>query len=305
MGAFGGADMGALEADYVVHRYWEAADPERLLADVGPRIRAVLTRGDLGVGSDVMRRLPRLEIVACFGVGVDAIDLGYARAHGVRVANTPDVLTDAVADMAMALLLAAARRIPDGDRYVRSGAWLARPMALTSSVSGKRLGILGLGRVGRAVARRAAGFDISVAYCAPRRKEDVPLAWHSDARALAAAVDFLVICAAGGEATRGLVDAAVLDALGPSGILVNVSRGSIVDEPALLSALREKRIAAAGLDVFLNEPSIDPEFARLENVVLQPHQGSATVETRAAIDRLARRNLAAHFAGEPLPTPVV
>jgi lactate dehydrogenase-like 2-hydroxyacid dehydrogenase len=295
----------AMERDYVVHRLWQASDPQALLREVGPRVRALGTRGDLGADTALLGALPKLEIVACFGVGVDAIDLEFARARGIRVTNTPDVLTDDVADMGMALLLAAARRIPAGDLFVRGGAWRNGPMPLTTAVSGKRLGILGLGRVGRALARRAAGFNLTIAYCNPRPKTDVPFHWYADVVSLAAQVDFLVICAAAGAGTRGLVDGAALEALGPEGILVNIARGMIVDEPALLSALRERRIAAAGLDVFSNEPSINPAFATLDNVVLQPHNGSGTVETRRAIGRLMRENLAAHFAGARLPTPVL
>jgi lactate dehydrogenase-like 2-hydroxyacid dehydrogenase len=295
----------ALERDYRVHRLSAAKDQPQFLKQIGPSVRAVLTRGDAGASASLMAALPNLEIVAVFGVGLDAIALDYARAHGIRVTYTPGVLTDDVADMAMALLLAAARRIVAGDRHVRSGAWARGPMALTTSASGKRLGILGLGRVGRAVAQRAAGFKMSIAYCNPSRKQDVSYDWYSDPSSLAAQVDFLVICAVAVPSTRGLVGAAVLDALGPRGILINITRGVIVDEAALLAALRERRIAAAGLDVFLDEPNINPQFALLENVVLQPHNGSGTIETRSAIGRLLHQNLAAHFAGESLPTPVL
>jgi len=304
-GALTSDEEAALERDYVLHRLWEAPQPERLIAQIGRQIRALATRGDLGADAALMSALPKLEIVACFGVGVDAIDLDYARAHRIRVTNTPDVLTDDVADMGMALLLATARRIPSGDQHVRSGAWRAGPMPLTRAVSGKRLGILGLGRVGRAIARRAAGFTLSIAYSNPRPKQDAPFQWYPDVESLAAQVDFLLLCAAAGAGMRGLVGAAALEALGPQGILINIARGMLVDEVALLAALRERRIAAAGLDVFLDEPHINPAFAQLDNVVLQPHQGSGTVETRAAIGRLMRANLAAHFAGDQLPTPVL
>ena len=297
-------EIDQLEDAYSVDWLFDADDRAKFLAEIGPRIRAVVTRGDLGADTALMEALPNLEIVASFGVGFDAIDLSYARKHNIRVTNTPDVLTDDVADMGMALLLAAARRIPTGDEHVRRGAWAKGPMPLTIRVSGKRLGVVGFGRVGRAVARRAAGFDLAVSYCNPTRK-DVPYPWHADVGALAAEVDFLMICAAGGPGTRGLIDAEVLEALGPQGILVNIARGAIVDEAALLEALRSRRIAAAGLDVFHNEPVIDPAFAVLDNVVLQPHNASGTRETRAAIGRLVRENLDAHFAGRALPTPVV
>jgi D-3-phosphoglycerate dehydrogenase len=252
----------------------------------------------------MMDALPKTRIISCFGVGYDAIDVAAAKARNIAVTNTPDVLTDDVADMAIALLLATARRIPFGDAHVRSGAWSAAPMPLTTSISRKRIGILGFGRVGRAVARRAAGFDMTVAYCSRQPDGAVPYRWFGDAAALAGQVDFLVICLSANAQTRGIVDAGVLKALGPKGMLVNVARGAVVDEPALLLALRDGTIAAAGLDVFCNEPDPDPAFLLLSNVVLQPHNASGTVETRAAIGLLVRQNLHAHFAGAPLPTPV-
>ena len=290
---------------YVLHRLWEQVHPEDYLAEIGPRIRAIATRGDLGASAALMRQLPALEIVVCYGVGFDAIDLEYTRAHGIRVTNTPDVLTDDVADMGMALLLATARRIPFGDRHVRSGAWSAGPMPLTTSVSGKRIGILGFGRVGRAVARRAAGFDMAIAYCSRQPDSTLPDAWFGTPEALAAQVDFLVVCLSANPETRGMVNRDVLRALGPRGILINVARGVVVDEVALLAALQDGTLGGAGLDVFCNEPAPDPAFALLDNVVLQPHNASGTVETRAAIAQLVRDNLAAHFAGQPLLTPVV
>jgi D-3-phosphoglycerate dehydrogenase len=297
-------EIAGLAEDYTLHRLADAMEPDTFLANVGPTIRAMVTRGDVGADSTLMAALPNLEIVASFGVGFDAIDLDYARKRAIRVTNTPDVLTDDVADMGIALLLAVARRIPTGDHHVRSGAWAKGTVPLTTRVSGKRLGLIGFGRVGRAIAARAAGFGLSVAYCGPRRK-DVSLPWYIDPVALAANVDFLVICAVSETATRGLIGESVLKALGPNGILVNIARGSIVDEPALIAALQGRHIAGAGLDVFDREPTIDPTFATLDNVVLQPHMGSGTVETRKAIGRLVHDNLIAHFAGQPLPTPVL
>jgi D-3-phosphoglycerate dehydrogenase len=237
-------------------------------------------------------------------VGVDAIDLAAARARGIAVTNTPDVLTEEVADMAFALLLATARAIPEGDAYVRSGAWAKQgPMRLATRVWGKRIGIVGLGRIGRAIARRAEGFGMAIAYSGRARK-DVPYAFHPTPAALAPGVDILVVSAAGGAATAGLVDRAAIEALTPGAIFVNVSRGSVVDEAALIAALRSGRIAAAGLDVFHNEPAIDPVFAAFPHVVLSPHQASGTVETRKDMGALMRANLEAHFDGRPLPTPV-
>lgn len=300
-GAYPAWDLEDLEARYKVLRLWEAADADALLAEHGPEVRAIATRGDLGASAALMRALPKLEIVACYGVGTDAIDLAHARGAGVRVTNTPDVLTDDVADMAIALLLAAARLIPQGDAEVRRGGWA---MPLTTRVSGKAVGIVGMGRIGTAVAKRLAGFDCDIAYFGRNPREGLPYAFEPDLRALARRSEFLVLTLAASDATRGLVDAAVIEALGPEGILVNVSRGSTVDEPALLAALEGHRIRAAGLDVFLNEPGIDPRFVTLPNVALAPHHASGTVETGKAMGQLVRDNLAAHFEGRALVTPV-
>lgn len=304
LGPYTDPEMQALAEHFTLHKLWEAEDRDAFLARVAPEIRAVGTRGNIGADAALMDALPALEIIACYGVGVDAIDLGHARARGVRVTNTPDVLTDDVADMAWALLLATARQIPRGDALVRAGAWPQGGLPLTTRVWGKRLGIVGLGRIGHAVARRGEGFGMTIAYSGRTRQEGVPYAWHPDPASLARVSDFLVVCTAGGAGTQGLIDAAVLDALGPRGTLVNVSRGTVVDEPALIAALRERRIAAAGLDVFLNEPEIDPAFFAFDDAVLHPHHASGTVETRAEMGRLVRENLVAHFAGRPLPTPV-
>ncbi|MBP7003046.1 2-hydroxyacid dehydrogenase [Amaricoccus sp.] len=300
-GAYPAWDLDDLEANYRVLKLWEAPDADAFLAEHGAEVRAVATRGDLGASAALMRALPKLEIVACYGVGTDAIDLAHARAAGVRVTNTPDVLTADVADMAVALLLAAARLIPQGDAEIRRGGWA---MPLTTRVTGKAVGIVGMGRIGSAVAKRLAAFDCDIAYFGRSRRDDAPYAFEPDLLALARRSEFLVLTLAASDATRGLIDAAVLDALGPDGILVNVSRGSTVDEPALLAALEAGRIKAAGLDVFLNEPGIDPRFAALPNVALAPHHASGTIETRKAMGQLVRDNLAAHFEGRALATPV-
>lgn len=298
-------DMADLEKTYVVHKLWQAGDRDAFIDANGGAVRAIATRGELGADAAMMARLPRLEIVSCYGVGTDAIDLAFARDHGIRVTNTPDVLTEDVADHGIGLLLAAARRIPQADRHVRSGAWANGNMALTTRVCGKRLGIAGMGRVGMAVARRAAAFGCAISYFDRRRNDDLPYPHFADLIELADAVDILIVTLAGGESTRAIVNGAVLAALGSDGILVNISRGSTVDEPALLDALEKATIRAAGLDVFWNEPHIDPRFLALDNVVLQPHHASGTVETRKAMGQLVRDNLAAHFAGRPLLTPVV
>lgn len=304
VGPYPAWDMVDLEANYTVHKLWEVEDREALFAAAGLRIRAIATRGELGARADLMDRLPNLEIVSCYGVGTDAIDLGHARAKGIAVTNTPDVLTGDVADLGMGLLLATARCIPDGDRHVRSGDWAIGNLALTTRIHGKRVGIVGLGRIGSAFARRAAAFDCEIAYFGRTPRTDSPYRFVGDLVELAKQSDFLVVTLAGGEATKGLISAQVLAALGPDGIFVNLSRGSTVDEGALLTALENRVIKAAGLDVFQNEPRIDSRFARLSNVVLQPHHGSGTVETRRAMGQLVRDNLAAHFARRALLTPV-
>ncbi len=297
-------DLEALARRFTLHLLYEAPDRDAFLARHGPSIRAIATKGELGADAAMMDACPQAKIIACYGVGVDAIDRDAARARGIAVTNTPDVLTEDVADMAFALLLATARAIPEGDAYVRSGTWPERgPMRLATRVWGKRLGIVGLGRIGRAIARRAEGFGMAVSYSG-RSPKDVPHAFHPSPAALAPHVDILVVSAAGGAATAGLVDRAAIGALPPGAIFVNVSRGTVVDEAALIGALTSGRIAAAGLDVFMNEPAIDPVFATFPNVVLSPHQASGTVETRKDMGALMRANLEAHFDGRPLPTPV-
>lgn len=305
LGPLNDPGMDTLAQSFALHRLWEAEDGGgALLSRLAPKLRAVVTKGEIGADAALMDRLPKLDIIACHGVGTEAIGRGHAEARGVRVTNTPDLPTEDVADMAWALLLAAARRIPAGDADVRGGAWAERPMATATRVWGKRLGVVGPGRIGRAVAKRAEGFGMRIAYSGRSRRGGVPYDRHPDPASLAKASDTLVVCAAGGAGTRGLVDKAAIGALGPAGILVNVSRRAVVGEAALLDALENGRLAAAGLDVFQNEPRIGPRFRALENAVLQPHNGSGTRETRMAMAELARDNLLAHFAGRELPTPV-
>ncbi|WP_165071104.1 2-hydroxyacid dehydrogenase [Paludisphaera rhizosphaerae] len=294
----------ALERRFAVHKLWEAKDRDAFLKEVGPAIRGIATDGGAGASAELMRALPKLEIVAVNGVGVDAVDLAYARERGIVVANTPDVLTEDVADLALVLLLAAGREIVAGDAHVRTGAWERegnRPLA--RRVNGKRAGIIGLGRIGRAVARRLEAMNMPIAYH-NRRPIESPYVYYSDPIALAKDVDCLIVTAAGGDASRGLVSREVIEALGPDGILVNVARGSVVDQDALTDALRDGRLGAAGLDVFVDEPRVPEALRSLPNAVFQPHQGSATFETRAAMGDLVVRNLEAHFAGRLLPTPV-
>lgn len=294
------------DAAFTLRKLWQAGDRDRFLAQVAPGVRGILTNGIIGADRALLAALPKLEIVGVYGVGVDAVDLESARARGIRVTNTPEVLTVGVAEMAMALLLAVARRMAANDRFVRAGRWASEgEPPLGHTLAGRRMGILGLGRIGRAVARRAAAFDMTLCYCGPRRKDDVDDPYHADPVAMARAVDVLMVTCTGGPATAGLVTAEVIDALGPAGWLINVARGSVIDEAALVAALVEGRLGAAGLDVFADEPRVPEVLCGLDNVVLQPHQASATVETRDAMGNLVLDNLDAHFAGRPLPTPVL
>ena len=252
-----------------------------------------------------MAQLPALEIVSIMGVGYDGVDVAAAKARGAMVTHTPDVLNDDVADLALALALSIARRLPQADRYVRAGRWASDgPMPLATKLSGARMGIVGMGRIGQAIAHRAQAFGMSIAYTARSAKPALPFAYHPSARELAAASDFLVVITPGGAGTRKLIDAAVLDALGPQGYLINVARGSVVDEQALIAALQQGRIAGAALDVFEAEPHVPEALRALDNVVLVPHIGSATRATRQAMADLARDNLVRHFAGQAPKTPV-
>lgn len=298
-------DMGDLEAKYRVHKLWQSEDKDALLSSRAGAIRAIATRGELGASAALMAKLPQLEIVSCYGVGTDAIDLAYARANGIRVTNTPDVLTEDVADIGIGLLLAVARKIPQADAYVRDGSWRKGNMGLVTRVCGKRLGIVGMGRVGAAVAKRAAAFDCTISYFDNRKRDDLPYTFVSDLLELASDSEFLIVTLAGGESTKHMINASILAALGADGIVINISRGSTIDETALLAALESSAIKGAGLDVFWNEPTIDERFLKLANVVLQPHHASGTVETRKAMGQLVRDNLAAHFGGQTLLTPVV
>jgi lactate dehydrogenase-like 2-hydroxyacid dehydrogenase len=297
-----GPSQARLEADTTVHRLWQAPDRDAFLRDIAQRVEVLVTTGGAGASRALIEQLPRLRLIACFGVGVDAIDLAAARERGVAVTNTPDVLTDDVADLAIGLMLAALRGIATADRYVRAGLWLRANMPLQTRMSGKRLGIVGMGRIGQAIAKRASAFDMSIAWNGPRPK-DLPWSYEPDLLALARSVDVLVAACPGGAATRGLISRAVLEALGP-GVFVNIARGSVVDETALVELLVTHRLGGAALDVFADEPRVPEALFALDHVVLQPHQASATRETRAAMGTLVLDNIAAHVAGRPLLTPV-
>jgi hydroxypyruvate reductase len=294
------------EEAFTLRKLWEASDQAAFVGEVAPGIRGILTNGIIGADGTLIGALPNLEIVGVYGVGVDAVDLETAKRRGVRVTNTPEVLTTGVAEMALALLLDVAKRITSNDRYLRAGRWVDEgDPPLGSNLAGRRMGILGLGRIGRAVARRAAAFDMELCYGGPHRKDDVDWPYYADPVTMAREVDVFMVTCTGGPTTAGVVTREVIDAVGPEGWLINVSRGSVIDEAALVEALVAGRLGAAGLDVFAAEPRVPEALLGLDNVVLQPHQGSASVETRDAMGRLVLDNLKAHFAGQPLPTPVV
>jgi lactate dehydrogenase-like 2-hydroxyacid dehydrogenase len=292
----------ALAERYTVHKLHEAADKDAFLAEIAPRIRA---HAGSGVQADLIAKLPKLEIIAGFGVGTDNIDLAAAKAAGVRVTNTPDVLNDAVAELTIGMMIALARRIPQGDRFVRDGKWLKGNLGLFSELTGKTVGILGLGRIGKEIAVRAQAMKMRVVYHGRHRQENQPYIYYDKLVDMARDADWLILIAPGGKGTDRIVSRAVLGALGPKGILVNVARGTLVDEPAMVDLLVNGGLGGAALDVFENEPQVPEALFALDNVVLAPHQGSATRQTRDAMGATVVANLDAHFAGEPLISPVV
>ena len=289
-----------------LRRLWLEPDPDAWLAGRAPLIRAVAATGPhVPVDAAFMGRLPNLEIVASFGVGYEHIDAKWASEHGVIVTHTPGVLDDEVADTAMALVLMAVRRLPQAERFLRSGEWLRRSFPLTASLRGRTMGVLGLGRIGKAIAKRAESFGLAVVYHGRHAQEDVVYRFYSSLTEMAKACDILMVAAPGGEETRHVVNAAILRALGSDGVLVNVSRGSLVDEQALIAALREGTILAAGLDVYEREPHVPPALVALDNAVLLPHVGSASVKTRHAMAQCVVDNLVAWSEGKPPLTPVM
>jgi lactate dehydrogenase-like 2-hydroxyacid dehydrogenase len=296
--------MAQLEGAYSVHRYDLAPDRDALVASLAPRLTAIATRGDYALPGALLRQLPHVRLIASSGAGYDGIDIDTARALGMAVTHTPGPVSESVADTAFALILATVRRTVVNDRHVRSGAWLKGPVPLTDGVNGERLGIVGLGRIGKAIARRAEAFRMTIAYHGRHAQADVPYAYYDDPAALAREVTVLVAALPGRDQTRGAIDRRVIDALGPKGYFVNVGRGSTVDEPYLVDALVHGRLAGAGLDVFADEPRVPEALFALDNVVLQPHTGSGTAATRIAMGQVLVDNLAAFFAGRPLLSPI-
>lgn len=298
------ATLEALDREFVTHKLWLAADPKALLAACAERVRAIATSPFPRIDAALIDALPKLEIISCFGVGVDAIDLAAAKRRNIIVTNAPNAMNDCVADLTLGLIIAVSRRMCEGDRFVRAGKWLKGTLPVAQKVSGKRLGIIGMGRIGKVIARRAAAFDMVIAYHSRHRVPESPFTYYERLVDLAVNSDFLVAILPGGKETYHLVNEEILRALGPKGILVNVARGSVVDEKALVKCLQEGALGGAALDVFEEEPIVPEALFTMDNVVLQPHVGSATHETRTAMGQITVDNLVAHFAGKPPLTPV-
>lgn len=290
-----------LASAYHVCKLYEHPDPEEFLYTQGSQFRAIVTRGDIGVKTSLLEKLPAVGLIAVFGVGTDGIDLSYTRRNNIAVAVTVGVLTSDVADMAMGLMLSGARKLCTGDRFVRSRTWESDTPALGTQVSGKRIGIVGMGNIGQAIAKRAQAFDMQISYNSRTEKKILPYTWHADLITLAQESDFLVIAASGGAPTKNLINADVIAAMPVHAWLINIARGSMVDESALIEALQKKRIGGAALDVFADEPNVPCELLQLDNVVLQPHVGSATHETRQKMCESVLANMAAWFSGKTVP----
>jgi lactate dehydrogenase-like 2-hydroxyacid dehydrogenase len=285
----------SIAQNYGALRLPDIISMKAFLLEHAPTIRVAITSGKVGMDEELIEALPALRAIVNFGAGYDTIDLSAAGRRGIRISNTPDVLNDCVADTALALLLDVFRRTSAADRFVRSGEWKGGPFPLTSRLTGKRIGIVGLGRIGRAIALRLEGFSCEIFYHNRNRSPDSPYEFVPSLKELAANSDALIVAAAGGPSTNGLISDAVLDALGPAGYLVNVGRGSVVDQDALVDALKAGKIAGAGLDVYAHEPSVPEALLAMDNVVLLPHVGSGTLETRQAMAELVLKNLD-HFA---------
>ena len=298
-------DIGPMEASYRLHPMPDSGNVSDLPDDVISKIRAIAFKGHGALTAEIMDALPNLAMIANYGVGYDTIDVAHATRKGIRVSNTPDVLTEDVADLAVGMIIAQFRGIAGADDWVKSGNWSQiGSYPLQRKVSGKRIGIVGLGRIGRAIAERLAPFNVEISYYARQPKEAPEWSHVGDIETLARDVDIMVVSLSGGPDTHGMVGKPAIEALGPNGLLVNISRGTTLDEAALLDALESGKLGAAALDVFLQEPDLDSRFLKLGNVLLQPHQSSGTIETRKAIGKLQRDNLAAFFAGKALISPV-
>ncbi|PWC11141.1 dihydrofolate reductase [Brenneria roseae subsp. americana] len=296
--------MNNLEANFTVHKLFEQENPQAFLAAQGKNIKGIVTRGDIGVTNSVLEELPNLGVIAIFGVGTDAVDLQYTRQRGIVVTTTPGVLTDDVADTALGLILSVCRRLCQADKFVRDGQWPHAGLPLGTKVTGKRIGIFGMGNIGRAIARRAAGFDMQIAYTDLKENPALPYQYVAELSDLAKQSDILVIAISGGPGREGLINADIFSLMPERAILINIARGNMVNQQDLIDALQQKKIAGAGLDVFSNEPHVPDEFIGMDNVVLLPHIASATIETRIQMSNIVFSNIDAHFKGEKEPTAI-
>lgn len=294
--------LAELETRYEVHRLWEASNQEALISEFAPQIRVVVTEG--WAPADFQAKFPNLELIASHGVGYDGVDLGAAQARKIAVTNTPGVLDDAVADLTIGLLIAVTRGMVVGDQYVRNGEWLKANFPLMSHLRGRQAGILGLGRIGLAIAQRLQAFGVEINYHNRRERLDVDYKYYSSLYMLAQDVDFLILSCVGGEETKKIVNREIMEKIGPNGVLINISRGSVVDEGDLVACLEERKLGGAGLDVFTTEPHVPEALFKMPQVVLQPHIGSATLHTRIAMGQLVVDNVDAYYAKKPLLTPI-
>lgn len=300
------AEMDELEKHYDIIRLWKEADPEAALQAHKNDIVAILSSyNGMPVTRRILEALPNVSMIGQFGMGVDNIDLAAVKERHIELSNTPDILTNDTADIAMSLLLSVSRRIVEADMYVRVGKWPSGAFPLGVSLSGKRAGIVGMGRIGQAIARRCAGFDMAISYHGPREKADMPYQYYADLRQMAENSDFLILACPGGPDTKHIINTKILKALGPKGYVINIARGSVINTDDLLIALSNRDIAGAGLDVYETEPNIPQALISMDNVVLLPHIGSATSETRSAMGKLVIANILAHFEGQKLLTPVI
>ncbi len=294
-----------LGKSFTVHKLWEAKDRDKLIAELAPTVRAMVAGGGHGqLDGAFLSRFPKLELISSFGVGYDHIDAKWAGAHGITISNTPDVLTEEVADSTLGLLLCTVRELPAAERYLRAGKWMEKAYPLTATLRHRKAGILGLGRIGKAIARRLEAFGVSVAYYGRRKQSDVSYSYYSDLVAMARDIDILIVVVPGGPDTKNIVDAKVLEALGPSGVVINVARGSVIDEPALIKALQNRTIASAGLDVFVDEPKVPPELLAMDHVVLLPHVGSASHDARNAMAQRVVDNVVHWSQGKGPLSPI-
>ncbi|MBW5815779.1 2-hydroxyacid dehydrogenase [Yersinia kristensenii] len=293
-----------LEQNFIVHKLFQITDTAEFFAAQGANIKGIVTRGDIGVTNEVLALLPEVQIISIFGVGTDAVDLDTTRERNIIVTTTPGVLTDDVADTALGLIIATSRRICQADKFLRAGQWPHSSLPLASKVTGKRLGVFGMGRIGQAIARRAAGFDMQIAYTDTVHIESLPYQYVPDLISLAKQSDILVVAISGGKDSIGLIDKTIFAAMPNHALLINIARGSMVNQDDLIRALQQKEIGGAGLDVFADEPNVPQTLIEMDNVVLLPHIASATIETRIQMSDIVFSNIYAHFSGEKAPAAI-